>query len=396
MSKDLAFQESAKRAQENLQWDVQEPVKAVVALEFTEELNPELYGLEVSEAKSILGGLGTITMQLEDLKKEYATVIKLPTSVENMETFKKCYRKIVKNRTSREAWRKAKKSFFLNGGRFTDSTAKFFDIDNNEMEIELLKKIKFFENQEKEKARLLNLERIEKIRPYVEDADNMNFAEFDDENFDDFVFGKKTRFENEVKAKKEAEAKAEAERLAEIERQKAIEIENAKLKAEAEEKELILKQRNEALRPFIKYIRDYDKVLNLSDNEFKKEVSNLSNEAISAIKFEAEQERERLQKELDYENEKKKAKIEADKQAKIQSEKDAEIKKLAKELQAQKDIEEAKRLAKIEEAKAPINNQLINWVDSFELPELTLENDAKNEILLKFQGFKNWAKKQIK
>ena len=72
------------------------------------------------------------------------------------------------------------------------------------------------------------------------------------------------------------------------------------------------------------------------------------------------------------------------------------IKKLAKELQAQKDAEEAKRLVKIEEAKAPINNQLINWVDSFELPELSIENDVKNEILLKFQGFKNWAKTQIK
>ena len=86
---------------------------------------------------------------------------------------------------------------------------------------------------------MLNLERIEKIKAYVEDTTGLDFSDFDDESFDDYVLGKKTRFENEAKARKEAEEKAEAERLAEIERQKAIEAENAKLKAEeAKEEEL--------------------------------------------------------------------------------------------------------------------------------------------------------------
>lgn len=35
------------------------------------------------------------------------------------------------------------------------------------------------------------------------------------------------------------------------------------------------------------------------------------------------------------------------------------------------------------------------WVNSFNLPEIEINNDAKKEILLKINSFKNWAKKQV-
>ena len=80
--------------------------------------------------------------------------------------------------------------------------------------------------------------------------------------------------------------------------------------------------------------------------------------------------------------------------------------KLEKELQDKKDAEvkaERERLDKIEAekkeaeklAKAPIKKQMENWVNSFNLPNLNLENAKKTEIIETFEKFKKWAKKEI-
>ena len=351
MSKDLAFNENA-----NIAWDLHE-ANENVPLAFTEENNVELFGIEPAKAKEMVGGLDSTLADREVLKNAYIDVIELDITSENLAIFKELRLKLVKNRTSIETWHKNNKAFYLAGGRFVDAIKNKEIEVNKEMECKLLEGEKFFENQEKEKARLLNEERIEKLKPYIEDVSGLNFSEFDDESFDDYVLGKKTRFENEAKEKKEAEAKAESERLAEIERQKAIEIENAKLKAEAEAKEKALeKERAEA-----KAKQD-------------------------AIELKAKQEREKAEAER---------KIEADKQKAIQDKKDAEIKRLKDE----KEKSENERIAKEKEAKelakAPVKKQLSVWVNSFELPNTEVENELSKEIRDKFEAFKKWSLTQI-
>ncbi len=349
MSKDLALQQA--------EWDLHENTN-LVPLEFTEEIKPDLFGLELTKAQEMTSGLSTTLAEREILKDAYIDVIGLEITTENLPIFKELRLKIVKNRTQGiEKWHKTNKAFYLAGGRFVDAVKNKEIVVNEEMEYKLLESEKFFENQEKEKARLLNLERIEKIRPYVEDADNMNFSEFDDQSFDDFVLGKKTRFENEQKEREAEALRIEEERLAEIERQKAIEAENARLKAEAEQKEKELeKERAEA------------------------------KEKQEAVELKAKQEREKAEAER---------KIEADKQAKIQAEKDAEISKL-------KAIENAKieadRLAKIEAeklAKAPIKKQLNVWIESFNYGLQPLDNEVTKEIIAKFEAFKKWSLTQV-
>ena len=351
MSKDLAFNENA-----NIAWDLHE-ANENVPLAFTEENNVELFGIEPAKAKEMVGGLDSTLADREVLKNAYIDVIELDITSENLAIFKELRLKLVKNRTSIETWHKNNKAFYLAGGRFVDAIKNKEIEVNKEMESKLLEGEKFFENQEKEKARLLNEERIEKLKPYIEDVSGLNFSEFDDESFDDYVLGKKTRFENEAKAKKESEAKAESERLAEIERQKAIEIENAKLKAEAEVKEKALeKERAEA------------------------------KEKQDAIELKAKQEREKAEAER---------KIEADKQKAIQDKKDAEIKRLKDE----KEKSENERIAKEKEAKelakAPVKKQLSVWVNSFELPNTEVENELSKEIRDKFEAFKKWSLTQI-
>ena len=344
MSKDLAFKENA-----NIAWDLHE-ANENIPLAFTEENNVELFGIEPAKAKEMVGGLDSTLADREVLKNAYIDVIELDITSENLAIFKELRLKLVKNRTSIETWHKNNKAFYLAGGRFVDAIKNKEIEVNKEMESKLLEGEKFFENQEKEKARLLNEERIEKLKPYIEDVSGLNFSEFDDESFDDYVLGKKTRFENEAKEKLEAEEKAESDRLAEIERQKAIEIENAKLKAEAEVKEKELeKERAEA-----KAKQD-------------------------AIELKAKQEREKAEAERKIEADKKDAEI-----AKLKAEKDKEAKELiAKE-------KEAKELA-----KAPVKKQLSVWVNSFELPNTEVENELSKEIRDKFEAFKKWSLTQI-
>lgn len=428
---------SREKREELVEWDLHEQTD-VTPLEFTEELKPELYGLQVSEANGLVGGIDVIKHELQVLKDAYIDVIQLEITAENLPVFKDLRKNFTKNRTSAEKLRKAKKSYFLNGGRFVDAIFKSIDAEREMMESKLLEAEKYFENLEKEKARLLNLERIEKVRPFVEDADNMNFADFSDYDFEDFVLGKKTRFENEQKAKIEAEQKAEAERIAEIERQKAIEIENAKLKAEAEAKEKELqKEREEAKR-----------LQDIKDDELAKERAEAKAKQ-EAIELKAKQEREKAEKEVLEERErtfKKVRELRSEacdfliekgfektsdhggmywfniggckksvlnyKESNLYFEKHDALdtfKKLVSaevnlclseaEAEAKADAEiariSAEKKASAELAKAPIKKQLSVWVESFNHGLQPVENETTKEILAKFESFKKWAKTEI-
>lgn len=318
-------------ASKNQLWDLHEENVIPQPLEFSNEINPETFGLEPIKAKEMVSGLTTAIAERSVLRDAYLDVIELPINAETLPIFKELRLKIVKNRTQGiEKWHKTNKAFYLAGGRFVDAIKNKEVLVNEEMEVKLLEGEKYFENLEKEAKRVLNLERIERIKLYVEDAYAMDFSEMNDYDFDDFVLGKKTRFENEQKEHEAEALRIENERLEEIERQKEIQAENERLKKELEK---------------------------------------------------AEVER----------------KIEADNQAKIQAKIEAEIKRLNDE----KTKAENERLAKIEAerleaeqlAKAGVNEQLKQWVDSFkiEIPEHLKDNILANEILSKFLSFKSWS-----
>ena len=352
MSKDLAFNENA-----NIAWDLHEK-NEIIPLDFTEENNVDLFGIEPVKAKEMVSGLSTTLAERQVLKDAYVDVIELEITAENLPIFKELRLKLVKNRTQGlTKWKEKEKSFYLAGGNFIQAIYNKEVAINEQMEAKLLEAEKYFENQEKEKARLLNLERIARISEYVQDTIGLDFSEMSDYDFDDYVLGKKTRFENEAKAKIEAEEKAEAERLAEIERQKAIEAENAILKAQAEVKELEL-QKERAKQKAIQ--EEADK---------KAREEKAKQDAI----LKAEQEA--------------KAKLESELQAKKDAEIKAENERIAKE---KSEKEEAEKLA-----KAPIKKQMEAWVNSFELPTTEVDNETSKEIIVKYESFKKWSITQI-
>lgn len=352
---------------ENVLWDLHEnpTTEENVSIEFTNEIKPETFGLEVEKAKEMTSGLSTTLAEREVLQSAYIDVINLPITTETLPVFKELRLKIVKNRTQGiEKWHKVNKAFYLAGGRFVDAVKNKEILLNEEMEAKLMEAEKFFENQEKEKARLLNESRIERLKPYIEDTTGLDFSPMSDEDFDDYLLGKKTRFENELKEREAEALRIETARLAEIERQKAIEEENAKLKAEAEAKEKALeKERAESLAKQ-KAIQEE------ADQKAREEKA--KQDAI----LKAEQDA--------------KAKIEAELKAKQDAEIKAENERLALMEQQKKEAEKL--------AKAPIKEQLSIWVDGFkiELPNSELLNNDKALLIKqKFEAFKKWAKSEI-
>lgn len=379
MSRELALQQT--------EWDLHENPAPFVPLDFTEEIKPVLFGLETSKANEMVSGLSTTLAERQVLKNAYIDVIELPITTETLPVFKDLRLKLVKNRTSIEKWHKTNKAFYLAGGRFVDAVKNKEIAENQELEAKLMEAEKFFENQEKEKARLLNLERIEKARPWVQDSDTMNFSDFSEEDFDDYLLGKKTRFENEQK-----ERKAEA------------------LKIKKEQLQVVENNRRQlAIAPYLQFLNKVvSEIFNLSLIDFEKLLVDCQNAKIDYDNKQAEIAKENEKLKADAENKEKalakEKAIQDEKDLAIENERKAEKAKsdaVARQLQDKIDAENAviaKAKADAERIeKAGVEEQLKHWVDSFILiaPNNLLDNITANEILTKFWAFKYWAKKQI-
>lgn len=316
------------------------------------EIIAKEYGIEEQKATDLTKGLSPILQERESLIQEFQDVSTLEVNEENIPLFRELRLRVQKNRTQGiNKWHKSSKEFFLAGGRFVDAIKNKENQVNEEMESKLMDAEKHFENLEKERVEKLNQDRIQ------------------------------------------AEKKAEAERL-----------ENERLdKLESE--------RRFELAPYTQFVTENNDLRLMSNEDYK----TLLNDLISAKKeYEAEQEKirvenERLKKEREEAEKKRKeeeAKKEAEYQAQLKKEREAR-EKLEREEKARKDAEKAEsdRKAKEEEekrkeaerlAKAPIKEKLTKWVDSFELPETTVDNNVSKEIISKFEAFKKWSINQIK
>lgn len=360
MSKQLFEQQKEIESTKEILWDIHEK-KEIKPLEFINELSPDLFGIEPKKAQEMVLGLTTTIAEREVLKNAYIDVIELPITSENLPIFKELRLKIVKNRTQGiEKWHTTNKAFYLAGGRFVDAIKNKEILENQQMEEKLLEAEKFFENQEKEKLRILKEERGNLILPYVDFIPD-GLEALDEEMFDSFLMGAKSKFE----AKKEAE-KLEAERIENerIEREKAIEsqrLENERLKKEAEEKEAQLQKERAESESKQKAIQE------AADKKASEE------KAKHDDILKAEQEA--------------KAKIESELKAKKDAEQKAENERIEKE--------KAEKLEAEKLAKAPVKKQLSIWVNSFELPSSTVDNEISKEIKEKFEAFKKWSLTQI-
>jgi hypothetical protein len=212
------------------------------------------------------------------------------------------------------------------------------------------------------------------------------------------------RLEN-IRLKKEAEEREiqiAKERADAIAKQKAIE-EKARIEQEKAEKELEAKKqlrikRSEEMRPYIIFIRDYNKMIDLPEMEYQKE---LADQKIA----------KKLQDEYDQKEREKAAEIQRKQQAESERLLLAERKLAAvieaknrkdEDEKAEKERMEKERIASEKKAAAaPDRDKIINAVNNcmFDLSIGSLKSEQMqsiaNTINAKFNGFKNWAIDQV-
>ena len=334
-------------------------------------VNPSEYGIADNKASELIGNLPQIKAERAILEEQYSEVIKL--DIEDPETSKKAKTLRLLFRDNRtkgiNVWHSTTKELFLKGGQFVDAIKRKEVAVNERIEENLEKIEKHFENLEIERKAKLNNERIEILEPYNAFVPmGLNFGEISEDEFSKIFNGAKLQFEQQQKEEAEAEEKRIADAKLEAERIEKQRIENERLKAEADKREKEI------------------------EAERKKQADILEKQKAESDKV---------------------AKAESERQAKIQAEKDAELKrerdakaKIEAELQAKKDAEakaEADRIAEEKRkqdeaaalAKAPIKDQLNNWVKSFDLPVIPLENDKAELIKAKFEAFKRWSLAEI-
>lgn len=344
-------------------------------------INPEKYGLTDETAKTITKDLPQILNEREILAKQYNAVIQM--DINEPETLKLAseLRKQIKNNRTKgiENWHKVNKEYFLKAGQFLDAIKRKEVFENERMEDALEQIEKHFENLEKKRIEDLHLSRLELIKPYTEDTTATNFGTMEQDVFDAYLSAKKQAYETKLEQQRLAELeRIEKERL-EAERLEAQRIENEKLKAERERLEQEAKKREAEMEAQRKEAEEKariekekaDKIL--AEQKAAAESERKRIEAENEAKLKSERiERERLESEL---------------KAKKDAEAEAERIRVEAELKAKKDADKL--------AKAPVKKQLSTWVDSFSIPELSVENEKKELIKEKFNAFKIWAKKEI-
>ena len=288
----------------------------------TELIKAEDFGLEASKGKEMTKGLDTVLAERSLLEKEFEVVSKLEITLENLDKFSDLRKKIMKNRTQGiNQWHTANKAYFLAGGRFVDAIKNKEIYINEQMEAKLMEGEKFFENQEKERLGNLQIERVNLISPYLEDAQQRNFSDMETDVWESYFESKKKSH----KEKLEAEAKAEAERIAEIEAQKAeqerIRLENQKLKEEAERKEKIANEERMKREK-----EEAERLAKEAKESAEREQKALKERQAHEAELKAEREaREKIQKEEEAKREKLEAELRAKKEAEAKAEAEREV-----------------------------------------------------------------------
>lgn len=329
-------------------------------------IDPKEYQIEESKAKELLGNLPQIQLERDVLQKQFNEVIKLDIDdKETSKVAKELRLKVLKNRTQGlGTWHKTTKDYFLKGGQFVDAIKRKEEAVNVDMETTLEAIEKHAENQEKERIKKLQELRVLLISEYIEDTTGLDLGNMQDDVFEAYLGAKKQAKLDKI----ESERIVEEKRLADLE----LEKESLRLKAIEDEK---IRKENEKLK------------LEAEANQKVLEKERVDAKAKQyEIELKAKKEREKAEEER---------KIEANKQAKIQADKDAEIEKLkAVQLAEEKAKLEAEKEAE-KLAKAPIKQQLLIWVNNFEIALPKEANETTLEISKKFNSFKSWAKSEI-
>lgn len=265
---------------------------------------------------------------------------------------------LVKNRTATAKKKDESKAALLAEGNLIQNLHNVVINTSQLIEAELESVEKFAENKEKERIEALRNSRADRLSPFVTDASIFPLGEMSEDAFTELLTGSKLAHEAKIQAEKEAEEARIKEENARLEEQKRIREENERLKKEAEAKEKKLEKERAEQAAKLKAIADENKAA-----------------------------REKAAKEH--------AEREAKAAAELKAQKDA-ADNLASQLKAKEDAEKKaaaeKLAAEKKAAKAPVKEKIQVAINGLSL--VLPESEVTDNIMEKFNGFKQWALSQ--
>lgn len=296
------------------------------------QLQAKEFGIEPKQEKELLANLPQITKERDALEMQYDEIIKM--DIESPDTWKKARELRLLIRTNR-----------TQGINVWHRNAKDFFLKGGQF-VDAIKRKEIAINERMEDA-LLQIEKHEEIlkQREIERLNSLRSEEI--EIYKDFIpFGIN---------------------LGEMEEDDYKKLFNgAKMQYDAEQERI--RKENERLE------------------KERIERERLEKEKFEKIEEERKRERERA----------KKIQEEIERQAEKERKERERLEKAIKEEKERKDKEERERLLAAERAKkAPIKEQMNNWINSLEIPNIDIDNEVKTDIINKFNSFKEWAKKQI-
>ena len=300
-----------------------------------------------------------ISSKLPGLKEDNPVDVKIA---------RECRLALVKNRTATGKQKDADKATLLAEGNLIQSLHNVIVSKSQLIEADFEAIEKAAEIKEAARKAALKADRELQLSLYEIDLTGYNLAEMSDQTFSDLLTSQRLLSEERAAAAAKAEAeKLKRERL-EAEERERIKIENEKLKAEAAKaKEAAdkLAAENKAKLEAI------EKSNRIAREKAAKEQAAKDKAAADALKAKQD---------------------EADKLvAELKAKQDAELKKE----QDAKDKAAAEKLAADKLAKAPVKEKMKVWVNSVQLPNSPDMNTTADDIIAKFNGWKNWALTQI-
>jgi hypothetical protein len=231
-------------------------------------------------------------------------------------------------------------------------------------------------------------QRMIEVKKFDSEINRIEFEKMSSDSFDIFLSGVEVKFNKKIDEEKRIESERLAKIKADEDERERMKKENERLRRDAEKKE---KERVEekAKAEILRY-----EAIEKANQEKAKADSILAEEkAKSDI---ARKKAELLARE---DSERLEAIVATEKAARLDLENQAK-KKADEELRINKAIQakaEAEKKAELEALKAPKKVKLTNWVNDFTIitPSGMSEDETVKDIMLKFESFKNWAKKEI-
>lgn len=258
--------------------------------QLTVKLNtPELELLPESKARQIAEVFSGIAHQVNDFEVAHnelkSEIEESGITEETTQKARTLRLKIVKVRTTVDKIHKKQKEDILVAGRAIDSVKNVLKYGISGIEDNLKSIEKHYENIELERLKALNQKRIALIVKIDPESAAKDLSAMDEDVWAAYYDTKKRLYDERISEEKRLEAEEAKRKKEEAEEQARIKAENAKLKAEAEKKA----KRYEEMSQYIVFIRDFEKMLNLSDSDYEKEFGDVRRAAAEHYEFERQE-----------------------------------------------------------------------------------------------------------